>query len=93
MSKYILLCDYCGWKAISDFKNTDIHELKNDTLSNKKYRCKKCGRGVCLRKFQDPQSELDKKIQEEKSKKETEDWIIENMDYRKNFLKEIDDEQ
>jgi ribosomal protein S27AE len=90
MNKYILLCDYCGWKVISDFKKTNIYELKNDTLSNKKYRCEKCGRGVCLRKFQDPQSELDKKIQEDKIKKETEEWIIKNMDYRKNFLKDIE---
>ena len=90
MGKSILLCDYCGWKSSSDLE--DVYELKNDTLSNKKYRCKKCGRGVTPRKTKDPQKDLDKKIEEEKIKKENDEWMKSVLDFQINFLQEEENE-
>lgn len=92
MSKYILFCDYCSWKLISDLKNLDLHELKNDTMSCRKYRCKNCGRAVVPRKFKDPQKDLEKKQQEERIEKENETWLQNNIDFQVNFLKENEDE-
>lgn len=93
MTKYFIFCDYCGWKVISDLKNLEIYSINNDTLSNKKYRCQNCGRAARCNKIKDPQKELEKKLQEEKNSKETEDWIRQNIDFQVNFLNEEQDEQ
>jgi DNA-directed RNA polymerase subunit RPC12/RpoP len=92
MSKYILFCDYCGYKIISDLKNLDLYELKNDTLSGKKYRCKNCGRAISPRKFKDPQKDLEKKQEEERIDQENKIWLQSSIDFQANFLKENEDE-
>jgi len=93
MGKKILFCEYCNWKIILDLANSDVYELKTDTLSNKKYRCKNCGRAVAPRKISDPQKELEIKKEKKKLEEENEKWIKENSNFRVNFLKENKDEQ
>lgn len=92
MSKNILFCEYCSWKIILD-EDADVYELKNDTLSNKKYRCKNCGRAVVPRKILDPQKELEIKEEKKKMEEENKKWIKENSNFQVNFLKENQDEQ
>lgn len=84
----IVLCQYCDWKFVGDLDNSDLIELKNDTMSSKKYRCKKCGRAVTPRPAKDPQQEVDRKIEEEKINQEKQNWIQENIDFRSKFLEE-----
>jgi len=86
--KYILLCQYCNWKKITDLKDVDLHELKNDTLSNRKFRCPKCGRAVCPRSIKDPQSELDNKLEGERIKEDNQRWIKESFRFQDEFLEE-----
>jgi DNA-directed RNA polymerase subunit RPC12/RpoP len=84
----IVLCQYCGWKFVGDVENSGLVELKNDTMSSKKYRCQGCGRGVVSRFAKDPQQEVDRKIEEEKMNQEKQNWIQENIDFRSKFLEE-----
>jgi uncharacterized protein YlaI len=93
MSKVIVLCIFCNWKTIAEENEVGLKELKNDTLSSKKYRCPRCGRAISPRKFGDPQKEQDRKENEDKMKKENETWIRENLDFQKKFAEEINDEQ
>lgn len=86
--KFILLCASCSWKKISDLEE-DVIELKNDSMSSRKFKCEKCGRAVVPRKIKDPQSDLDKKIKEQKIQEENENWIKENINFKNKFLKEI----
>ena len=91
--KRILLCDYCGWKKICDLDASGLHELKSDTLSNKKFRCIGCGRAISARPFKDPQGEADIKSQETKMEEENKKWIEEHIQFQEKFLKEREDEQ
>jgi|688.fasta_scaffold111793_4 hypothetical protein len=91
--KRIVLCDYCGWKKVCDPDESGLHELKSDTLSNKKFRCPGCGRAISARPFKDPQGEADRKSQETKMEEENKKWIEEHIQFQEKFLKERDDEQ
>jgi hypothetical protein len=91
--KQILLCDYCGWKKICDQGSSGLHELKNDTLSSKKFRCPNCGRAVSARSFKDPQGEADRKSHETKIEEDNKKWMEENTQFQEKFLKETQDEQ
>lgn len=93
MSKVIILCASCGWKKVADKDETGLTELKNDSLSSKKYRCPGCGRGVSPRKFGDPQKEHDRKREEEKMKDNDQKWKQDNLDFHVRFMEEIGDEQ
>jgi hypothetical protein len=86
--KCVLICDFCNWKSICDFENINLYELKNDTLSNKKYRCPNCGRAITPRKTKDPQSDIEKNNEENKIKEEDEKWIQDNIKFQINFKKE-----
>ena len=86
--KYILLCQYCSWKKITDLKDSGLYELKNDTLSNRKFRCPKCGRAVCPRSTKDPQGELNNKLESERIKEDNQRWIKESFRFQEEFLEE-----
>lgn len=93
MPKYILLCEFCSWKTISDLTDTSLYELKSDTLSNKKYRCPKCGRAVAPRKCKDPQAEIDRAKRDEKIKLDNKKWMEESVEFQKGFLEETKDDE
>lgn len=93
MNKKILLCSWCGWKRISDLNDTDLKELKNDTLSSRKFRCQKCGRGVAPRPIKDPQKELELKNQETTIEQENKKWIEEILQFQEEFRKENDTDE
>lgn len=86
--KHILLCG-CGWKRVSDLSDGDLFELKNDTMSARKFRCPKCGFAVAPRKAKDPQSELERKLVEQKIQNDYAKWLEESARDREEFLKEI----
>lgn len=86
--KSILLCG-CGWKRISDLSDGDLLELKNDTMSSRKFRCPKCGFAVTPRPAKDPQSELEDRLAERKTQDEYAEWLEESARAREEFLKEI----
>lgn len=88
MSKYILLCDYCSWKTISDLDSLKSQEIKNDTLSCKKFRCPKCGRAVSAKKIKDPQKDLEKQKEELRVQEENKKWMDESIAFQINFNKE-----
>ena len=88
MSKKILLCSWCGWKRISDLTDPDLKELKNDTMSSRKFRCLKCGRGIAPRPIKDPQKELELKNKETNIKEENKKWIDEVLQFQDDFRKE-----
>jgi hypothetical protein len=90
MTKVIILCSFCGWKKIAESDNTGLSEIKNDSLSSRKYRCPGCGRATSPRKFSDPQKEQDRKNEEEKMKKNEEKWRQENLDFHTRFLEETE---
>lgn len=90
--KYILICEFCNWKVISELENLNLYELKSDTLSNKKYRCPRCGRGITPRKTKDPQSEIEKDNEENRIKKENEKWVEENIKFQIDFNKKEKDD-
>lgn len=91
--KYILICNSCSWKLISDLKDSNLYELKSDTLSSKKFRCPTCGRAVCPRAAADPQREQDNKANSEKMIEENKKWMQENIKFQEEFEKEIKNEQ
>jgi DNA-directed RNA polymerase subunit RPC12/RpoP len=93
MKKAIILCASCGWKTVSDRDSIGLVEIKNDSLSSKKYRCPGCGRAVSPRNFSDPQKDQDNKKNEEKMKEENEAWLQENLDFHKSFMEETSDEK
>lgn len=86
MTKVIILCSSCGWKRIAEGADTGLVEIKNDSLSSKKYRCPGCGRAISPRKFSDPQEEQDRRNEEEKMRKNEEKWRQENLDFRARFM-------
>jgi predicted RNA-binding Zn-ribbon protein involved in translation (DUF1610 family) len=93
MKKVIILCSSCGWKRIADGDKIGLAELKNDSLSSKKYRCPGCGRAVSPRKFSDPQEEQDRKNKEEIMKKSEEKWRQENLDFHARFMEETENDE
>lgn len=90
--KYIFFCDYCNYKIISDLDNLGLRELKNDTMSAKKYRCPKCGRASTLKNTKDPQSDIERNKEEARIKEENEKWIKENIEFKVKFNKKDEDE-
>lgn len=75
-----------------DPDSSGLHELKNDSMSGRKFRCLGCGRGVVPRPAPDPQYEVDMKVKEEKSRSEYEDWMEKSIDFQRNFVKARDEQ-
>lgn len=88
--KAIILCASCGYKKVCEPEDTGLVELKNDTLSPRKFRCPGCGRAVAPRSFPDPQSELEGKAKEERLKAEHEAFVGEAMDFQRRFSEGAD---
>lgn len=88
----LLICE-CGWKRITDLSDPDLYELKSDTMSSRKFRCRSCGKAVTPRKIQDPQSEVDRKRREEELAEENRRWMEESIAAKERFMKEIADGQ
>ena len=88
MSKKILLCEFCGWKKIAELDSSEIKELKNDSLSSRKFRCKKCGRAITPRSIKDPQKEVNLKSKELSLQEENKKWIEEALQFQNEFKKE-----
>jgi hypothetical protein len=91
IEKFLLLCN-CGWKKISDLKG-DIGavEIKNDTLSARKFRCPSCGFAVAPRKIKDPQLELDRANKDKEMIDENKKWLEESIEKQSKFIKEMQD--
>lgn len=85
---YILLCSSCDWKIVSDLSDTTLHELKNDTMGGRKFRCPRCGKAVSPRLAPDPQSDLDRKKEEDRLRHQNKKWMEENIQFQKNFNEE-----
>jgi len=90
-SNSILLCLSCGWKKVCDPDASGLLELKNDSMSSRKFRCPGCGRAIAPRSHQDPQSEMNRRASDERIKAENEVFINEVMDFQKNFIRESED--
>lgn len=84
-NKKIFICDACSWKKVFDSNKINLFKLKNDSMSNEKYRCPSCGRAVTSRPFKDPEQELQNKKKDDKLKEENENWIKENIEYQMKF--------
>lgn len=91
--KVILLCSSCGWKLVCDNDCPGLTEVKTDTLSARKFRCKGCGRAIAPRKFPDPQAEANMKANEERLKSENEAFMSETMDFQNKFVKGLDEQE
>lgn len=91
MPKSILLCE-CGWKRIlgEDLDDAPV-ELGNDTMSARKFRCPSCGFAITPRPAADPQSELDRRLREEKMAEENRRWLEESKRSTKEFMEKIKD--
>jgi len=89
----IFLCQACGWKRVSDLDNSGLTELGNDTMSARKFRCPKCGRAIAPRQAPDPQSDIDLKAKEERTKSENEAWMLQHTEFQKSFLEELNGQQ
>lgn len=87
-NKHILLCQSCSWKLVSELSDTGLHELRNDAMGTRKFRCPRCGRAIVPRKTKDPQEEQDRKADSEKIKEENKKWIEENIKFQQDFNKE-----
>lgn len=92
MSKVIVICQSCGWKRISEEDGVGLVEIKNDSLSGKKYRCPGCGRAITSRKFSDPQGDHELREKEKAMKEENEKWMKEHLEFRRKFTEESNDE-
>lgn len=90
--KSIILCEYCGWKRVGDPESLGLHELNNDSMSGRKFRCQGCGRGLVPRPTQDPQQDVDARIREERSNSEYEEWMEKSRESQRQFM-ELKDEQ
>jgi len=86
----ILLCQSCGWKEVCELDRSVAVEIKNDSMSSRKFRCPSCGRGVVPRSFPDPQRELDLKSKDERIKSEMDEWTERSLDFQKRFLEDDD---
>lgn len=92
MNKSLLLCQSCGWKIISDLSNLKLYELKSDTMSARKFRCPQCGRAIAPRPISDPQGDLDRKKEDDKLEAQKKEWMSENIQFQKEFMKEAHNE-
>lgn len=90
-NKAILLCSACGWKQICNPDFDGVVEIKNDAMGSRKFRCPKCGRGVCPRSFPDPQSEMDRKARDNRIKSDNEAFMDETMEFQRRFIEENKD--
>lgn len=89
--KFILLCG-CGWKKISDLNSENgAYEIKNDTMSPRKFRCPSCGFAITPRKTNDPQSELDRAKRDADMEEENKKWLKDSVERQTIFVKEIKD--
>lgn len=88
--KFIFLCG-CGWKSVSCLEDSGIVEIKNDTLSNRKFRCPSCGFAITPRKTKDPQADIEKAIKEKEMAEETKRWLEDSVQRQVNFIKEMID--
>lgn len=86
----IFLCG-CGWKLVSDIEGSGLIELKNDTLSNRKFRCPLCGFAITPRKTKDPQSEIEKSRIEKEMIEDNKRWLEDSLKKQAEFIKEIKD--
>lgn len=91
--KHILLCQSCSWKLVSDLSDSGLVEIKNDSMSSRKFRCPKCGRAVAPRSIKDPQEEHDRKAETERVREENKRWMEENIRFKTDFMREKDDDQ
>ena len=87
--KFILLCG-CGWKRVSDLSDKDLTEIKNDTLSSKKFRCPLCGFTVTPRKAKDPQADMDRIQKDKETAEENKKWLEDSLKRQNEFMKEIE---
>ena len=46
-----------------------------------------CGRGLVPRPTNDPQSDVERRAKEERSKSEYEDWMEKSMDFQRSFIR------
>lgn len=89
--KFLLLCG-CGWKMISDLKGeVGAVELRNDTLSSRKFRCPSCGFAITPRKTEDPQADMDRKKKDQSMAEENKRWLEESVEKQAKFIKEMRD--
>lgn len=91
--KVIILCSHCSWKRVCDVDDIGLHELKNDSMSSRKFRCPGCGRAVAPRKFPDPQREMELAAKEERVKAENEAFMAQHAEFQKNFLKNVEENE
>jgi histone acetyltransferase (RNA polymerase elongator complex component) len=87
--KLLFLCR-CGWKLISSLKDIQIKELKNDTLSNRKFRCPSCGFAISPSKMKDPQADIERAKKEKEMTEDTKKWLEESIEKQINFVKEVE---
>ena len=91
--KFILLCQ-CGWKRITDLSGeAPALELKNDTLSGRKFRCPSCGMAVAPRKTKDPQAKIDMSRMEAEAEEENRRWLEDSLERQHDFIREIRSEE
>jgi hypothetical protein len=89
--KLILLCN-CGWKRLDELDGmNDLLELKNDTLSSRKFRCPCCGFAVTPRRVKDPQLDVDRIKKEIEIGEENKKWLEDSMEIQNKFMKELRD--
>jgi len=87
--KFLLICD-CGWKRTSNLDGfKDVVEIKNDTMSSRKFRCPHCGLAMTPKKVKDPQSEFEKIKKEREVEEENKRWIEESIRKQATFMKDI----
>lgn len=87
-NKVILLCSACDFKKVCALEETGLVELKNDSMSSRKFRCPWCGRAVAPRKFPDPQADLENKAKEERLKVDHEAFVGESIEFQRKFSEE-----
>jgi hypothetical protein len=90
-NKYIFICESCDWKKTCGIEESGLRELKSDAMSSRKFRCPGCGRAMTPRGAKDPQSDIDRKLDDEKNRKENNKWMHDAIQFQSNFLKETED--
>jgi len=88
--KHMFICESCNWKKTCGIEESGLHELKSDTMSSRKFRCPGCGRAITPRPAKDPQSDMDRKSDDEKNRQENDKWMQEAIQFQSNFLKETE---
>lgn len=88
--KFLFLCG-CGRKSVSGLEDSGMVEIKNDTLSNRKFRCPSCGFAITPRKTKDPQADIERFRKEKEMAEETKKWLEDSVERQVNFIKEMRD--